>query len=648
MQDPRSASLADYARRAFEARVRVWAPRLAGPLHALYGPDAAAPLTERLLQAVRLAVASRRPSLLALDADRQTDRGWFQDTHQIGYVAYAELFGPTLHDVGQRVDYLAELGVTYFHLMKVLAARPEPNDGGFAVADYRAIEPALGSMADLERLADELHTRGISLCIDLVMNHTAREHEWAVRARAGDARYRDYYLVYPDRAEPDAYEATLPEVFPEMAPGNFTWDDDLDGWVWTTFNTYQWDLNYRNPDVLVEMLEVMLFLANAGVDVLRLDAVAFTWKRLGTNCQNQPEAHLIVQVLRALMEIAAPGVILKAEAIVGPRELTAYLGSHERERAECHVAYHNQLMVMMWSALASGDARLATEAMAALAPTPTGTGWVTYVRCHDDIGWAVHDDDAARVGLAGPAHRRFLAEWYRGDFPGSFARGEAFSANADTGDERTCGMTAALCGITDAERSRDSVALDYGLRRLRLAYGMAASFGTPLVYMGDEIALPSDTSYRDDPLRADDSRWAQRPTMDWDRAAERMVPGTVAHLAFSALHGVLDARRRTPPMRQGGTVTILHVDDPRVFAFARSHPEHGRVLGLVNVSTSTASAPVETLAWAGVSEGAPEVLGTTGIERSAGRIQLPALTMAWFTDDLEPRVVPSPPPPDLG
>ena len=640
MEQLRATSADDPTRRAFDARARRWLPRVEGPLAALYGPEGASALTTRLLGIAEDAAAARKPDLRDLDAARTADPGWFQATDRIGYVAYAELFGPTLGDVEARIGYLEELGVTYLHLMKVLESRPAPNDGGFAVSDYRAVDGGLGSLGDLERLADGLRRRGMSLCIDLVMNHTAREHQWAERARAGDPKYRDYYLVFPDRTQPDAYEATLPEVFPEIAPGSFTFDEHLDGWVWTTFNTYQWDLNYRNPDVLAEMLDVMLFLANIGVDVLRLDAVAFTGKRLGTNCQNQPEAHLIVQVLRAFVEIAAPGVLLKAEAIVGPRELTTYLGSHVRARAECQIAYHNQLMVMLWSALASGDARLATEAMAALPPTPTAAGWVTYVRCHDDIGWAVDDADAARAGVSGRDHRRFLAQWYRGDFPGSFARGQAFSVNEETGDERTCGMTAALCGITHAEASGDAAALDFALRRLRLLYGVAASFGMPLVYMGDEIALPSDSSYRHDPLRADDSRWAQRPVMDWVRAADRQRPETVAGRAFHAVRDVLAARRATPPLCQGGSVEILRVDDQRVLAFARSHPERGRLLGLANVSTSPASAPLDALAWAGVSEAAPEVFGSPGVERRDGRIHLPALTMAWFTDDREARVIP--------
>ncbi|MFM2077094.1 MAG: Amylosucrase, partial [Actinomycetota bacterium] len=417
------------------ARARLWSPILRPLLDALYGDvtDTDA-LLQRLVGIATGGALARRASLEQLDIERETDPSWFQHSSMIGYVAYADLFGGTLQGVADHLDYLSELRVTYLHLMKVLRARDGANDGGYAVLDYRDVDPSLGTWADLEHLADQLHERGVSLCLDLVMNHTASDHEWAERARAGSDAHRRYYLVFPDRDEPDRYEAGLPEVFPEIAPGNFTWDDQLRGWVWTTFHDYQWDLNYANPDVLVEMLQIMIHLANSGVDVLRLDAVAFTWKRLGTNCQNQPEAHLIAQVYRALMAIAAPAVLLKAEAIVAPADLLPYLGVHRLERPECHLAYHNQLMVMLWSSLAAGDAALAAVAMQALPPTPASAGWVNYVRCHDDIGWAVSDDDAAAVGLNGPAHREFLARFYRGDFWQSFADGVAFSSNPDIGD----------------------------------------------------------------------------------------------------------------------------------------------------------------------------------------------------------------------
>ena len=179
--------------------------------------------------------------------------------------------------------------------MPVLRPRPGESDGGYAVADYDEVDPRLGAMADLTALAHDLHERGMALCVDLVLNHTAREHAWAQAALAGDARYRAFYLTFPDRTLPDAYEQTVPDIFPALAPGSFTHVAELDAWVWTTFREFQWDLDYANPDVFRAMVNVLLRLANRGADVLRLDAVPFLWKELGTDCQNRPQAHRLLE-----------------------------------------------------------------------------------------------------------------------------------------------------------------------------------------------------------------------------------------------------------------------------------------------------------------------------------------------------------------
>ena len=373
----------------------------------------------------------------------------------------------------ERLPYLRELGVSYLHLMPLLHARPQPNDGGYAVVDYGAVEPALGTMDDLRALADDLRAAGMALCVDVVLNHTAREHPWAQAALAGDARALAFYRTFADRAEPDAYEMTLPEVFPATAPGNFTWEPGIERWVWTTFNAYQWDLDYTNPEVFRAMAEAMLGLASAGVDVLRLDAVPFLWKRKGTNGQNQPEVHELLQAFRAAMRIAAPAVAFKAEAIVSPRDLVGYLGTGRHEGKECDLAYHNVLMVLGWSALASGRVALLTNALRSMPPVPRGAGWVTYVRCHDDVGWAITEEDAGAVGEDAHLHRRFLADFYAGDFPASFARGARFQPEPQTGEARTSGTTASLAGLEAALESGDELALELAVRRILLLYAVA-------------------------------------------------------------------------------------------------------------------------------------------------------------------------------
>ena len=435
---------------AFLGRLEQLSFDILGPLSEVYGDvtDIGAFATGLVLDALR-ATADRPAPLRRLDRRREIDPAWFQRSRMIGYVCYADRFAGSLPGVREHLDYLAELGVTYLHLMPLLRPRPGENDGGYAVADYDAVDPRLGTMADLQALAADLHERGMVLCIDLVLNHTATEHQWARKALAGEPGYREMYLVYPDRAGPDAYERTLPEVFPDLAPGSFTEVPGL-GWVWTSFHEYQWDLNYANPAVFRAMLGTMFTLANRGIDILRLDAAPFLWKRMGTDSQNQPEAHLLVQAFRALTRLAAPGLVLKAEAIVSPEMLVQYLGRHDQFRPECDLAYDNQLMVMLWSSLATRDVRLAERALSRRRPAPSATSWVTYVRCHDDIGWAVSDADADAVAADGFSHRRFLSDYYSGAFPGSFARGARFQHNPATGDARISGSAASLCGVEAA------------------------------------------------------------------------------------------------------------------------------------------------------------------------------------------------------
>jgi amylosucrase len=610
---------------AFLARLEQVHLDVVEPLEVLYGTSTDIAELVRDLVGVALDAAAVRPwPLRVLDRRREVDPAWFQRAAMVGYACYADRFGGTLAGVRERLDYLAELGVTYLHLMPLLATRAGPNDGGYAVVDYGAVDPRLGTMGDLEGLAADLRARGIALCVDLVLNHTAREHRWARQAAAGDPAYRDFYLVFPDRTLPDAYERTLPEVFPDTAPGSFTRVPEMGGWVWTTFHDYQWDLDYTNPAVFAAMLRTMLDLANHGVDVLRLDAVPFLWKRMGTDCQNQPEAHLLVQAYRALTRLAAPGVLFKAEAIVAPDMLVQYLGAHDRYRPECDLAYHNQLMVLLWSSLATRDARLAARALSRLRPAPAATGWVTYLRCHDDIGWAVSDSDAAAVGWNGVDHRRFLADFYAGRHPGSFARGAVFQENGATGDARTSGMAAALCGIAAGDPP--------GVDRLETLYSVVFSYGgIPLLWMGDELGLGDDERWAEDPLHADDNRWLHRPPMDWAAAARRTDPGTVAGQVFGRLQALAEARKGQLALRSDGETTVLVPDDPHVLAYRRRHRRSVPLLALANFSDHWQSVDLGLAAAAGIREPVHVHSTRRRLDLGEGRIHLPAWGFAWLT-----------------
>jgi amylosucrase len=542
-------------------------------LGALYGESATTVLI-RCLEAIRSAVAVRPADLVDLDRDRLARPDWFQQPSMLGYACYVDRFAGRLADVVDRLDLLSELGVTYLHLMPLLMPRAGENDGGYAVADYRRVDPRLGDVDDLRALCGELRGRGISPCVDLVMNHTAAEHPWAMAARGGNAAMRERYFFFPDRSGPDRFEPHLREIFPTFKRGSFTWLDDVQQWVWTTFHEFQWDLDWSNPDVFVEMLDIMLFLANLGVEVLRLDAVPFLWKQAGTSCENLPEAHAILRAMRRLLAIAVPAVILKAEAIVPPDELVPYLGAStapgEPERWECDIAYHSQLMPTLWSSLATGEARLMTNALARMAPIPAHAGWASYVRCHDDIGWAITDADAASVGWDAFEHRRFLNDWYSGAFPGSFALGAKFQENLDTGDARISGSAASLCGIEQALQSGDELALDLACARLELLYSIVFTYGgIPLVWMGDELALRNDHGYLAHPALADDNRWMHRPFMDWGAASRRSVEGTLEHRVFGSLRRLAVERGATPALYGGARIELVHLDDHRLFCFRR-------------------------------------------------------------------------------
>ncbi|MPQ96404.1 alpha-amylase [Modestobacter sp. I12A-02628] len=621
---------------AFLTRVDVALYDVHPPLAELYGQRGEVDeLFERAVRSSLAAAAERSPELRLLDRRREIDPGWFLRESVQGYVCYVDRFCGSLRELPAKLDHLQELGTTYLHLMPLLRPREGENDGGYAVADYRAVDPRLGTMDDLEQVAAALRARGMSLCIDMVLNHTAREHPWAQGWLAGDPQYAGFYTAFPDRSLPDAYDATIPEVFPDRAPGSFSWVPEANGgaggWVWTTFWDYQWDLDYSQPTVTLAVLGEICWLANRGVEVFRMDAVPFMWKRLGTSGQNLPEVHVLMQALHALVRVAAPAVVFKAEAIVSPDDLVPYLGAHDRYRPEHELAYNNQLMVLLWSSVATGDARLASRSLGRMRPIPPTTTWVTYVRGHDDIGWAVTDTDAAAVGVDGYGHRRFLNDFFSGRFPGSFARGELFQENPATGDARISGTAASLCGIEDALERGDAVALDRGVRRLVMLYSVAyAHGGVPLLYMGDELALRNDRGYLEDPALAPDNRWMHRPHMDWAAAEHRHDPQTLEGRVFGALQQLSAVRRSLPTLRGGADTTVLEVGNDRVLAWRRHHPRTGTFVGLANPGVDAQEVDADAATGFG---GLHVALSSDPLELRDGRLVVPGLGFVWLSED---------------
>jgi amylosucrase len=623
------AALPAAEQEVFEVRLERWWPDLAAGLETLYGGADCGALAVRLVEGAATAYRDREPDLRRLDQRRVLEPDWLQQPGMFGYACYTERFAGGLAGISEHLDYLRDLGVTYLHLMPLLRPREGDNDGGYAVQDYRSIRSDLGTVEDLRTLTRTLREEGISLVLDLVLNHVAREHDWATRARAGEQRYRDYFYVYPDRRMPDEYEKTLPEVFPDFAPGSFTWDDELSAWVWTTFNEWQWDVNWSNPEVLVEYAEIVLFLANLGVECLRLDAIAFTWKRLGTSCQNQPEVHAVTQALRAVARMACPATVFKAEAIVGPRDLVQYLGLGEHTGRVSDLAYHNSLMVQVWSMLAAGNVVLARQALSALPPTPPTGTWVCYLRCHDDIGWAIDDDDARAGGLDGFAHRRFLSQWYSGEEPGSWARGLVFQYNPATGDKRISGTAASLVGLADAPDQRTE---DDGLARMFLAHAIVAGWGgVPVLWSGDELGLPNDPGWAREPGHEDDNRWAHRPRVDWAVAGRRADLATREGKVFSGLAHLARVRRSLPQLHAVSDSQVLHDTDDGVLATVRRHPS-GPMVCVYNVTGTWRPFRYARFAEAGIAEPHNALGGHAVYGGADGQVLLSPYAAWWVVD----------------
>jgi amylosucrase len=612
-------------------RLDTYGPDVYELLHSLYGDrEDFVSCLEAIFLTAADAYLARPPELKTLDLEREANPRWYQHHTMVGGVCYVDLFAGTLRGVRGRIPYFKELGLTYLHLMPLFRTPDGPDDGGYAVSSYREVNPALGTMGDLRELAAELRASGISLALDFVFNHTADDHNWALQARAGDAHYQAFYFLFDNRAIPDAYERTLREIFPDEHPGAFTYDPDIEKWVWTTFHTYQWDLNYRNPAVLQRMLGEMLFLANVGTAVLRLDAVPFTWKEMGTSCENLPQAHTIIRAFNALVRIAAPAMVFKSEAIVHPDDVVSYFGQGRWAGRECEISYNPLLMVSLWEALATRHTHLLTYAIQHRFGIPENCCWVNYVRSHDDIGWGFADEDAEALGIHGFHHRQFLNRFYTGEDKGSFAVGYPFQFNPKTLDMRISGTTASLAGLEQALKANDPRKVELAIQRVLLLYGMVISMGgMPLIYLGDEVGTLNDYRYRDDPGKADDSRWVHRPYTDWSKLARRNKAGTVEARIFEALRHMIAIRKEQPTFGAAAQTDVLEVSNGHIYAFVKTLGNQ-RVLVVGNFTEQVQTLPVEELPFSGV-RGMPRDLITDQAIDIGQTVSLAPYELLWLT-----------------
>ena len=562
----------------------------------------------------------RPEPLKTLDRAREEDPGWYKGHGLVGMLMYADAFAGSLKGVRKKLDYVADCGVNYLHLMPLLESPEGRSDGGYAVSDFRKVQPSLGTMEDLAALADDCHRRGIALCLDFVMNHTSEDHEWARRARAGEKEYQDRYFFYDSWDIPNAYEQTVPQVFPTTAPGNFTWCEEARKVVMTTFYPYQWDLNYANPVVFNDMTDCMLNLCNHGVDIIRLDAVPYIWKALGTSCRNLPQVHTLVRMMRMVCEIVCPGTLLLGEVVMEPSKVAPYFGTVEKP--ECHLLYNVTTMASVWHTVAARDVRLLAHQLRQVFALPKVYTFLNYLRCHDDIGWGLDYDFLRQFGWQEVPHKRYLNDYFTGKWPGSPARGELYNDDPRLGDARLCGTTASLCGIESARENRDKAAMDTAITLDAMLHAFIFTLsGIPVLYSGDEIARENDIGYHDDPIRRDDSRYLHRGRMDWKKAALRRRKTTPEGRIFAALAQMEALRAAHAVFDTEADTWLLDTGNDQVIGIGRYYRGE-QLLALFNFGGT------EQTAWLKDEKTYTDLTG--GGESDAGAVKVPARGFRWL------------------
>ncbi len=550
----------------FEARFSRHEDELRWLFVELYGKNLSA--WEQFVEMMQNNLEARPESLRVSDRDREKNPAWYKGHDLVGMLMYVNAFAGNLQGVREKLPYIRECGVNYLHLMPLLESPEGRSDGGYAVSDFRKVQPELGTMEDLLALAEECHRSGILLCLDFVMNHTSEDHEWARRARAGEREYQNRYFFYDSWDIPNWFEQTVPQVFPTTAPGNFSWCGEAGKVVMTTFYPYQWDLNYANPTVFTEMTDCMLNLCNHGIDVIRLDAVPYIWKTVGTNCRNLPQVHSLVRMMRMVCEIVCPGVLLLGEVVMEPSKVVPYFGSVEKP--ECHMLYNVTTMASLWHTVAVKDVRLLRHQLGQVFALPKEYTFLNYLRCHDDIGWGLDYGFLSWFGQQEVPHKKYLNDYLTGKWPGSPARGELYNDDPRLGDARLCGTTASLCGIQSAREAGDPAAMERAVRLdLMLHALMFTLSGVPVLYSGDEVAQENDSSYHDDPLKAADSRYLHRGNMDWERAEERKKAGNPVHDVFEGIRSLEQLYGKWPVFDGRADTWILDTGNDRILGIGR-------------------------------------------------------------------------------
>lgn len=528
---------------------------------------------------------NREEDLLALDEERMANPNWYKGKDQYGVLLYVDNFAGNLNGVEEHLDYLKDSGFNYLQLMPILESPKDKSDGGYAVSDFQKVQAELGTMDDLRSLTKACHKEGISVGLDFVMNHTSDEHEWARRARMGEKEYQDRYFIFPNWVIPNEFEKTVPQVFPESAPGNFTYSEEMKKVVMTTFYQYQWDLNYANPVVFNDMLENVLYLCNMGTDVFRMDAVPYIWKRLGTSCRNLPQVHTLIRLFRMAVEIVAPSVLLLGEVVMEPDKVLPYFGTEEKPG--CHLLYNVTTMASTWHTLATQDTRLLQNQLSRVFELRKDKVFLNYLRCHDDIGWGLDYEFLRNFGMEEIPHKAYLNAYFRGFTDLSESRGELYNDDPLSGDARLCGTTASLCGIEAGKKEKNPKKIENAIRLdIMLHAFLLSQSGIPVLYSGDEIAIENDYSYHDDPIKKLDSRYLHRPAFPWEKAELRKTKGSIEERVYNSILKLEDLRKKNKAFSSLADTWVIDTKNIHVLAFGR-YFEGEKILCFYNFSVNS-------------------------------------------------------------
>ncbi|RNC92400.1 MAG: alpha amylase [Allomuricauda sp.] len=617
-------------KKLFDLRLATNATLIKELYFSLYPKDEVA--FEKLLDVLKSLFEKRPEKLQTQDLERLKKGNWYQSEEIVGMQLYVDHFNKDLKGLKNKLSYFDELGVNFLHLMPITTRPKGENDGGYAVNSYHEIDKRYGTKKDLLDLTKTLRSKNMYLMLDFVVNHTSNEYPWAKKAMAGDKKYQDFYYTYADRTIPDAFEKTLPEIFPKTSPGNFTYNEKMQKWVMTAFNSYQWDLNYTNPEVFLAMLTNLSKLVNLGVDVVRFDALAFLWKKIGTISQNLPEAHTLVSLFKVCLQTFAPGVILLAEAIVAPREIIKYFGEGMTRGNECELAYNASLMALLWNSIATKKTGLLYKSIINIPDKPDSCGWINYIRCHDDIGLGIDDGFISEMGWNPTGHRRFLLDYYCQGLPWSPAKGLLFMFNPKTGDGRITGSTASLLGLEKALDTKDTALLDEAVEKIVLLHGIVLAYGgLPLIYAGDEIGTLNDYSFLKDNTKKEDSRWVNRPHQNWEIIAGLDDATTPNSKIFHRLKKLISIRKKNKVFADNSNVRLHHSGNDHILLFERTDKKSG-VLVIANFNTATEVVDASAIQKMGYIKNSAfeDMIQNKKIKVSSGFLEIAPYQLLWL------------------